>query len=186
MPTLTRRTRIVLGALMLVLICVSVLVYVVYLSPTGIQARLHSDLGESVGDSVGHFVTLDGVEVDMDEYDGDLLIVNFWASWSPFTEADHRVLASVKTTFGERITIRAVNRKEDAATGNAYLDVIGKQNGIEYITDTTDLLYGERGGYAMPETVIFDTVGNEIHRVRGTVSEDALRQTIADLLATTD
>lgn len=186
MPTLNRRTTVVLIALLLVLVCIAVVVYTVYLSPTGTKARMHSDLGESVSDPVAHFTSLDGSIVDMDEYEGDMLIVNFWASWSPFTEADHRVLASIKATFTERITIRAVNRKEDVATAKAYLDSIGRLDGIEYVTDTTDILYAERGGYAMPETVIFDVTGNEIYRVRGMLKEEELRQIITDLLATID
>jgi thiol-disulfide isomerase/thioredoxin len=160
------------------LVVLAVLVYVVYLSPTGRNARENSDLGQNVNAPQAHYVSLEGNEVVMDEFQGEFLIVNLWASWSPFTQSDHSVLGEIKSAYGDRVTIRAVNRMESVETAKAYLDTIGRTEGIEYVLDTTDFLYLERGGYAMPETIIFDAVGNEVERIRGTMTRDGVEATL--------
>ena len=67
-------------------------------------------------------------------------------------------------------------------TARAYLNTVGKAPGVEYILDTTDYLYAEGGGYAMPETVVFDRTGNEVARIRGTLTLPDLRIRIEELL----
>ena len=165
---------IVLGGLLTVLYS--------YLSPTGFAARKNSELGQASTHPEASYVTLDGERVDMNDFESPLLIVNFWASWSPFTHADGEVLKALKEEYGERITIRAVNRKESVDTARAYLNTVGKAPGVEYILDTTDYLYAEGGGYAMPETVVFDRTGNEVARIRGTLTLPDLRIRIEELL----
>lgn len=176
------RRLIVIGVMTVLLLILSVFVYVVYLSPTGLKARENSDLGRNVDAPRAHYLSLEGTEIFMDEFQGEILIVNLWASWSPFTQGDHAVLGEMKAIFGDRITVRAVNRMESRETALAYLDAIGRVVGLEYVLDTTDFLYLERGGYAMPETILFDAVGNEVERIRGTLDRASIEESIKSKL----
>jgi thiol-disulfide isomerase/thioredoxin len=125
---------------------------------------------------------LEGDEIELTRYEGNLLIVNVWASWSPYTKADHEILGALKKHYGDTITIRAVNRKESNETARAYLDAIGRQDGIEYIIDTTDFLFSTLDGYAMPETLLFDSVGNVYFHKRGTLTYDETAVQVEELL----
>jgi thiol-disulfide isomerase/thioredoxin len=186
MPLVSKKAAVFLLLTLVLLCALAYLVYSVYLSPTGIKKRENSDLGK-VDDTIPpKFLSLNGEEISFGEYEGKLLVVTLWASWSPFTQQELSVMATLKREFGDRITIRAVNRKEDTSTALAYLETIGREEGIEYIIDANDQLYAQMGGYAMPETIVFDEVGNEIERVRGTVRIDELRTFIESRLSLGD
>lgn len=174
MFTLSRKTVLFLSCAFLIMCALIVLVYYAYISPTGLRAQRESDIQQVKSEEKAHYTTLEGEDMELTHYDGKLLIVNVWASWSPYTKADHIVLGELKKQFGDRVTIRAVNRKEDKETASAYLDTIGRQDGIEYVIDTTDFLFSTLDGYAMPETLVFDSVGNVSLRKRGTLTYDEI------------
>lgn len=182
MPVLSKRTSLfsifafVAGAL----ICGGI--YSIYLSPSGWKARQNAVLSQITSEDVISYTSLDGTEVDFSKFDGDVLVVNVWASWSPYTKADHTVLRALKERFGERITIRALNRMEPQATAEAYLQSIGKEPGIEYGIDTTDHLYDSLGGFAMPETIVFDSIGNVVFHKRGVLQETEIVAEIEPIL----
>jgi cytochrome c biogenesis protein CcmG, thiol:disulfide interchange protein DsbE len=182
MIALSRTSFIVIGVGTILLLCALVAVYILYLSPYGYKARENSILGQAERTKEVVYASIDGTPIDMHNYAGELLIVTMWASWSPFTKDDLRTLAALKDEFAERITIRALNRKEDPATALAYLDNIGREEGIEYVIDPDDHLYGFTGGFAMPETLVFDKVGNIITHIRGTITRDELRNTLISSL----
>jgi thiol-disulfide isomerase/thioredoxin len=170
MPQLSKRTLVILIGVTLVVALLTVLVTYVYLLPTGWKARQNTALSQVESKTTGSYTSLDGKEVDLTFYESTILIVNIWASWSPYTKTDHEYLHEVKEKFGDSVTIRALNRMEPKETAEAYLTTIGKEEGIEYIIDTTDHLYETLGGYAMPETIVFDSIGNILLHVRGTLS----------------
>ncbi len=157
-------------------------VYSIYLSPTGLKARQNSDIQQIEAKVEDHYTNLNGDTVDLTEYGGELLIVNVWASWSPYTQAEIETLVRLKDVYHDTVTIRAVNRKETKETALAYLDSIGKRDGIEYIIDTSDHFYTSLGGYAMPETFIFDKIGNVVFHKRGVLDYNEVVDQIQTLL----
>jgi thiol-disulfide isomerase/thioredoxin len=159
-----------------------ILVGYVYLSPTGWKAREEAALNQIDQGEFTLYTTLEGVPTEIVNYEGEILIVNIWASWSPYTKNDHEVLEKIKEQYGDRITIRALNRKESRETAIAYLTTIGQKSGIEYIIDTTDHFYTSLDGYAMPETIIFDAIGNVLLHKRGTLDITEMKAQIDDLL----
>jgi thiol-disulfide isomerase/thioredoxin len=179
---LSKRATVLLVCAGVVLLTLIALVYYVYISPVGLMAKRNSDISQVESKAESLYVTIDNEEIELTKYDGEILVVNVWASWSPYTKTDHEVLQRIKDHFGDRITIRAVNRKEDRETVIAYLDSIGRQEGVEYIIDTTDFLFTTLDGYAMPETLIFDNVGNVSFHKRGTLSYDELVGEIESLI----
>lgn len=178
MIVLTRRTILVLVVLGSVLLLGALGTYFIYLSPTGIKAKEAADLSRVQSDIPEAYISLSGEATDLEAFRDAPLVVNVWASWSPFTEADHVILSRIAAEYGEDVRILALNRKETKETAEAYLNVIGKKEGIEYIIDTTDHFFASLGGYAMPETVVFDAVGNEYYRKRGVIDEPELRNAL--------
>ena len=110
MSEVSKRSLIVGASITALVVVLCVLVYVLYLAPAGIKARNEADLQVIQADQRAVYTTLDGTEVDLNAYESPVLIVNLWASWSPFTKADHKVLGDLKKQYGDKITIRAVNR----------------------------------------------------------------------------
>ncbi len=182
MIVLSRTSMALIFVATLVLVSAIVLVYIIYLSPDGRKAREDSVLGRAESEKQVVYTALDDTPIDMHAYSGEILIVTMWASWSPFTKADLVALHTLKNEFGDKITIRALNRKENKEMAIAYLNSIGKEEGIEYIIDPADHLYSFVGGYAMPETLVFDKVGNTITHIRGTLNVDELRNTLISSL----
>ncbi len=177
------RPRVVLSVLALVLLIGGLLTYFIFLSPKGYLAREHADIKVMTeGDTVS-YIDLEGTPTNLESYRGEILIMNVWASWSPYTLADHTVLERLKATYGDRITILALDRKEPRETAEAYLSQIGKKEGIEYVIDETDHLFASVGGYAMPETIVFDEIGNITLHVRGVLKEEEIRAEVERLLA---
>lgn len=180
-PYSQQQKTIVFVAFALLCVCAG-FVYYSYFSPNGIRARQHSDVRQiSEGEAV-RYVTLVGDSFDMRAYEGRILIVNSWASWSPFTPQEHQLLASLKSEFGDSVTIIAMNRMETKETANAYLESIGRQNGIEYVLDETDHYFDTTKGYAMPETIVYDSYGRIVLHTRGTQNLDEIRTVIQGLI----
>ncbi len=177
------KSGIIVLLLIVVILCVSgYFVYSMYLSPTGLKARQNSDIRQIEAKVEDHYTNLNGEPVDLTVYGSELLIVNVWASWSPYTPGEIETLARLKEMYHDTLTIRAVNRKETKETALAYLDSIGKRDGIEYIIDTSDHFYTSLGGYAMPETFIFDKIGNMVFHKRGVLDYNELVEQIQVLL----
>jgi thiol-disulfide isomerase/thioredoxin len=181
MLVLNKRSYYVIGMLLTILVVGALVTYFVFLSPTGFKARERADFGRVQTDTADTYTSLSGEAVDLDTYRGDLLIVNVWASWSPFTPQDHEILGKMKSKYGDNVSILAMNRMESKETAEAYLSTIGKKEGIDYIIDGTDTFFNSLGGYAMPETIVFDPVGNIFFHKRGMVTEAELTTAIDTL-----
>lgn len=182
MLKLSPRSYVVIGTLILILLIGWTVSYVVFLSPTGIVAREEADLTRVDADA-DTFSTLDGTPVDIDAYRSKVLVVNIWASWSPYTAADHDILSQIASMHGDAVTILAVNRMETKETADVYLRTIGKRPGIEYIIDSEDRFFGSFEGYAMPETIVFDEVGNIALHQRGPVNQAELETLLRALVS---
>ncbi len=179
---LTRHSRIVILILISILCIAFLLTYYIYLSPTGYKARENADLTKVLKGEEASYITLDGEPSDLNEFRDGVLLVNVWASWSPYTPGEHEVLTKLHSEFGDTVRIVALNRKEQKETALAYLDTIGKREGIEYIIDTTDFFFASFDGYAMPETIIFDEVGNIAYRKRGTLTYEEVSEALRGLI----
>lgn len=180
---LNRRSVLVILGLVAILLIGAFLTYVIYLSPTGFKARQHADLSRTQTEELGTYTSLSGESFDFTDYRDGILVVNIWASWSPYSKTDHEILERIQNEYGEGIKVVALNRMEAKETAEAYLATIGKKEGIEYIIDTTDHFFTTLEGYAMPETIIFDEVGNEYFRKRGVLNEAELRDVLNQLSA---
>jgi thiol-disulfide isomerase/thioredoxin len=182
MIELSRRSIVFLVFLSVGTLVLFALLYYVYYSPTGLKARQNALLTQIESTDEASYIALDGSTTDITKYDSEVLIVNVWASWSPYTNADHAILETLKRTYGENVTIRAINRKETKETANAYLASIGTREGIEYVVDTTDHFFNSLLGYAMPETIVFDAIGNVVFHKRGTLDEAEMKGVIDSML----
>ncbi len=116
-----------------------------------------------------------GVEgsISLHELEGEILVVNFWASWCPACRAEHDDLmlaASRYEDYGVRFI--GVVYQDRPASARAMLDELGW--GYEYVTDPNSraaIAFGVRG---VPETYFVDRDGVIGARISGETNITAL------------
>lgn len=125
----------------------------------------------------GTLAGLEGESVAFDPLDEQVKVVMHWASWCAACIDELRSLAAVAESLDSSVVgIYAFNRGDPADTANAFLDAynLRELSGITYILDQDDAHFGEVGGYAMPETIVYDGEGNVVEHVRGSIDQAAL------------
>jgi thiol-disulfide isomerase/thioredoxin len=133
----------------------------------------------------GVYTNLAGEEVSFGDHAGRVRVVTSWASWNPFSVSDLHTLNTVAGTYKEKgVVFLAINRKESKEQAQSFLASLPSMSNIEFAIDTQDTFYTSIGGYAMPETVMYDTQGNIKEHTRGTLTESELRALLDTVLQT--
>jgi len=177
MYSIFRAQRVTILVLVLILGVLSFITYS-FVAPQGLFSGLSNDLRVIEKDSGVIYTDLEGNPVSLIDFKGEPLIINAWASWIPFSQNELKLLEKVKQTQGDRITVLAINRMEDVHTVKAYLEYIGKPEGIVFLTDATDNFYKAILGYAMPETVFYSRDGVLMNHKRGVLCETGLNDSL--------
>jgi len=101
---------------------------------------------------------------------GEVMLVNFWASWCGPCRIEHPVLMDLAA---EGIPIVGINYKDDPANARAFLDELG--NPYAAIgADSTGRTGIDWGLYGVPETFVIDAEGRIVLRFPGPVTASAL------------
>ncbi len=130
------------------------------------------------------YTDLEGIPISFEAYEGKVRIVNSWASWTPFSQAELLDLESLAQEYkGKDIAFLAINRKEPKELAKQYLKTIGEFKELTFIIDLTDAYYLKTGGYAMPETLVYDAKGAIVMHRRGAMTKDEMRQYIEQAVA---
>jgi thiol-disulfide isomerase/thioredoxin len=168
-----------------ILVLVGILAFATYtfFAPGGMLSGLHNDL-KAIEPMAGfEYTDLDGNIIDLTDFKGKPLVVNSWASWIPFSQTELPLLARMGEEYGDKVTILAINRMEPIGTIRAFQSAFTLPASLRMLIDPSDNFYKVVGGYAMPETVVFDAEGVIVYHVRGTLTESDLRAHIDGLLA---
>ncbi|QFT80531.1 Thiol:disulfide interchange protein CycY precursor [Roseovarius sp. THAF27] len=109
--------------------------------------------------------TLEGREPFLPKHmrEGEITVVNFWASWCPPCRAEHPTLHALRE---EGINLYGVNFKDTSDKANTYLDNEGNPFlGVAY--DPKGRTAIEWGVVAPPETFIIDGSGTILFKYTG-------------------
>ncbi|WP_309094839.1 TlpA disulfide reductase family protein [Streptomyces sp.] len=132
--------------------------------------------------------TVDGKQLDVDDYKGKVVVVNVWGSWCPPCRAEAPGFQKVSQDLkDEGVQFVGINTR-DTSTGPAL--AFEKAYGVTYpsLYDPTGklMLRFERGTLnpqAIPSTLVFDREGRIAARSLQALSEEKLRKMIAPVLA---
>jgi thiol-disulfide isomerase/thioredoxin len=180
--TLKKSHIVTLIALVLIVLVVSALAYYLHLRA---YKNSINEANKTLfnADAAAAYVDMQGNQATLESYRGSVLVVNDWASWSPYAVAELPLLEKIAGDFaGKKIAVLAVNRKEINDQAQRFLNTIEPLPHVKVIIDTKDYFYGATGGYAMPETLIYNQDGVLIDHIRGVLQYDALHAEIANLL----
>ncbi|MGI9585881.1 MAG: TlpA family protein disulfide reductase [Acidimicrobiia bacterium] len=122
-------------------------------------------------------------EISMSDYDGDIVVVNFWASWCLACRDEHDALLRAAADYDDfGTTFVAVNYQDTPARANAFLDELGRGPTTVYTVDEGSATAFEWGVLGLPETFFVDRSGVVVGKVSGPVSYGLLSQTIESII----
>ncbi len=129
--------------------------------------------------------TLDGSgELALSEVDGEVIVVNFFASWCLECRTEHADLVATANAWSSRdvrfIQIAYDDRPADTV---AFLDELGRSPETVYLTDLESraaIAFGVRG---VPETFFIDAAGVVRGKISGESNALLLSETIDTMLS---
>jgi len=167
---------IIIGLLISIVVVGAVSIFIIQ-KKNAAEALQESLAGRALqGTEAVSYTDLYGNPVTLSDFIGTQLVVFSWASWCPSCGSQMRSLETVATERPD-ITFLAINRAEPAETAVRYLEYnqLTQDGNLKIILDVRDHFYTTVGGYAAPETVIFDPAGAITGHLRGDISAETLR-----------
>jgi len=110
-----------------------------------------------------------------DDLRGEIVVVNFWASWCAPCRVEYPVLlAAARRHEGHGVRFVGILHDDDPQHGNEFLDEFGRAGNYEYVSgDGTDASI-EYGIYGIPETFVVDADGIIAAKITGVVTPESL------------
>jgi len=150
--------------------------------PTGLPPAPSAPLNQPRPDL--RLPDLQGVVRNIGEWDGKVVVVNFWATWCPPCKREIPTFIKLQDIYGPRgVQFIGVAIDDDAAVrdyvktmGINYPVLIGDSDAID-----TSKRYGNHLG-ALPYTAIIDRAGKITYVQYGELTADVAEQTIKPLL----
>jgi thiol-disulfide isomerase/thioredoxin len=124
---------------------------------------------------------LDRGRVAPETYRGEVVVVNFWASWCGPCRKEQPGLERLWSEYGERgAQFLGVNFRDDPAAARTYLDEFD----VTYpsVADDGVIAHGFRVPY-LPATVLVDRAGQMRYQLLGAQDEAVVRGFLEELLA---
>ena len=117
--------------------------------------------------------------VSVSDFEGDIVVVNFWASWCLGCRTEHDALTRAADEYADfDTTFIAVNYQDTPARAEAFLDELGRSSATVYTVDEGSSTAFEWGVLGLPETFFVDRDGTVVGKVSGPVSYGLLSETI--------
>ncbi len=123
-----------------------------------------------------------GNDVKLSDFRREILIVYAWASWCPYCGKELEYLAELKGRYGDELSIVAVNRAEPLVEAKDFTDKLQGMEKLVLLLDSSDILYKEIDGFAMPETIFINSSGDIIYHQRGPIKPEEVDAKVAELM----
>lgn len=122
------------------------------------------------------------VEFRLADYHGDIIVVNFWASWCLNCRVEHEALNAAAAGYADLgVTFVGVAYQDRESASRAFLGELGRGDPYVYGVDQGSRVAVEFGVLGLPETFFIDRAGVVRGKVSGPVNLDFLSRTIEAL-----
>lgn len=115
-----------------------------------------------------NFERADGSEGQLADYEGNYVLLNFWATWCPPCRKEMPMLAELQTEFGgenfEVVTL-ATGRNSPVAMERFFAEI--EVDNLPLHRDPSAAIGREMGVFGLPVTVLLTPQGEEIARMTG-------------------
>jgi len=174
----SRRTRLLAGVVTAVAVIVALLMSGLGRDPSVFASPL-------VGRSAPNFTLpqLNGPPVTLAKLRGQIVVINFWASWCTECQVEQAALDQTWKQFQDSgVTVIGVNFQDTIDAARSYVRTAAVTYPVvEDTSSRTALAYGLRG---VPETFVVNQSGRIVNRVIGPVHAAALAGEINSMLRT--
>jgi len=123
--------------------------------------------------------------LSLDDFRGDVVVVNFWASWCTACRNEHDDLLTAEALYDSRgvhfVGISFEDRTEDAM---AMLDELGWGTGYHFVVDPDHQAAFSFGIRGIPETFFINPSGVIVNRIFGESTFAMLSEALDHVLAT--
>lgn len=151
-------------------------------------ARFGEDIGDIATPLIGEPVAdlrlpyLEGEgEVALAHLEGEIVVVNFWASWCIPCRAEHPILLNAAADYAPAaVRVVGIVYQDDPDAATAFLDEFGR--GYEVVTDEGSRAAIEFGVFGVPETFFIDREGAVAFARRGPVTAALMTNTLNALV----
>jgi peroxiredoxin len=121
-----------------------------------------------IGTTAPDFTVNDGQKtVQLSQYRGKPVLLNFWATWCPPCVQEVPALVALQQQMGDRVTVLAVSMDEDADAYKAF--TAKRMPGVLTVRDPDHKSSALYGTFAYPESFLIDKDGKIQRRFIGAV-----------------
>jgi cytochrome c biogenesis protein CcmG, thiol:disulfide interchange protein DsbE len=110
---------------------------------------------------------------------GDIVVVNFWASWCIPCRQEHAALVRAAADYDDLgVRFVGVLYQDSAENGRRFLDDLGRSEAFTYVVDERSRAALDFGVFGIPETFFVDRSGIVVGKVSSAVTYDLLSATL--------
>jgi cytochrome c biogenesis protein CcmG, thiol:disulfide interchange protein DsbE len=125
-----------------------------------------------------------GGQVSLEGLQGQVVVVNFWASWCAPCRAEHPDLIAAAAAYrAAGVRFVGVVYQDTPQAAKRFLEELGRGQGYLYVTDPGSRAAIDFGVFGIPETFFIDRRGTVVAKITGTSSFPLLADTLDQLLA---
>lgn len=126
--------------------------------------------------------TLDGGQFDLADHQGQVRVVNVWASWCTACREEHpELIAAARRLAPNDVQFAGINFQDRRSDALAMLEEMG-DNPYPSVVDRNGRIAIDWGVFGVPETFIVDQDGRVRAKAVGAVTEKWIVATVALLL----
>lgn len=123
-------------------------------------------------------------DLDLTGLRGQVVVVNFWASWCVACRAEHDDLVATASAFQDRgVGFVGVVYQDNPLSAMRFLDELGWGDNYEYVFDPSSRVAISFGVFGVPETFFIDPEGVVVGKITGESNATLLGTTLDQILA---
>jgi cytochrome c biogenesis protein CcmG, thiol:disulfide interchange protein DsbE len=149
---------------------------------SSVQQGLATDADPDAGPPVTDrsFETFDGKTTSLTAFEGEPLVVNFWASWCPPCVAEMPEFEQVHLSRGDDVRFIGLNTQDDLEQA----ELLAERTGVSYDLglDPDGALFNDFEVIAMPSTYLVDAAGVVVASHAGILTAGQLQDLIDEHL----
>ena len=127
---------------------------------------------------------LDGKKVRLSDYQGQIVVLNFWATWCGPCKEELPRLGQIAQQYADRRVTFVLASIDEAKKLPVVREFIAQQNVTlpVLVGASTDVLNELSGTYVVPATLIIDQDGEIVRAVNGEAGEEDVKEAVEWLL----
>ncbi|MBW0108836.1 redoxin domain-containing protein [Pseudonocardia sp. KRD-182] len=124
-------------------------------------------------------------EVSLAALRGQVVVVNFWASWCVACREEHAALVGAAEQYRDAgVTVVGIDYQDSTSSAITFLDELGRGGeNYHYVSDVRSRAALEFGLFGVPETFVVDRAGTIVAKITGPTTYPLLAGTLDAVIA---